>query len=191
MTFLYAHVCPHTLISVSGEDSRSLLRHLAALVTVAHWVTHSVGVLLRTHKAARGVSSLKTLIRSPRAIHRPQTRARAGGRPQTIGPHRRDAAGGCSKAFTPAHAMCRASSCKYIDIEMHTVEYDSMQLKDQRFLFFFCFCFKPLLSFFIRGSTTLKAPFTPGGFLTFLPTCPFLATTYCTFLFFPSTPAFL
>ena len=56
----YAHVCPHTLISVSGEDSRSLLRHLATLGTVVHWVTHSVGVSLRTHKAARGVSSLKT-----------------------------------------------------------------------------------------------------------------------------------
>ena len=48
------------LISVSGEDSRSLLRHLATLGTVAHWVTHSVGVSLRTHKAVRGVSSLKT-----------------------------------------------------------------------------------------------------------------------------------
>lgn len=35
----------------------------------------------------------------------------------------------------------------------------------------------PLMSFFMRLSTTLKAPLTPAGRLTFLPAAPFLVTT--------------
>lgn len=52
------------------------------------------------------------------------------------------------------------------------------------------FLFIPRMSFFRRLSTTLKAPLTPGGRLTFLP-APFLVTTYVTSLFSFPTPAFL
>lgn len=52
------------------------------------------------------------------------------------------------------------------------------------------FLFVARMSFFRRLSTTLKAPLTPGGRLTFLPT-PFLVTTYVTSLFSFPTPAFL
>lgn len=48
----------------------------------------------------------------------------------------------------------------------------------------------PRKSFFMRPSTTLKTPLTPGGRLTFFPV-PFLLTTYVTSLFSFPKPAFL